>query len=118
MSSPKGTTIIQFLQFTVGAKSQSNYIYFILLSGPTKSGQEDLKQARRRLSVMSDNKLVEGFDNVNLDAEEEVKYKMLMWLMFDYGILQYPVKLSLLQLLPLFNLNEFKLFIDLYLFPL
>eukprot|EP01039_Chlorochromonas_danica_P008557 gene8557-9430_t len=40
--------------------------------GPTKSGQEDLKQARRRLSVMSDNKLVEGFDNVNLDAEEDV----------------------------------------------
>jgi serine/threonine protein phosphatase PrpC len=42
--------------------------------GPTKTGQEDLKQARRRLSVMSDNKLVEGFDNVNLDApviEEE-----------------------------------------------
>lgn len=39
--------------------------------GPTKTGQEDLKQARRRLSVMSDNKLVEGFDNVNLDVAEE-----------------------------------------------
>ena len=32
---------------------------------------KDIKQARRRLSVMSDNKLVEGFDSVNLDAGEE-----------------------------------------------
>lgn len=31
----------------------------------------DIKQARRRLSVMSDNKLIEGIDSVNLDAEEE-----------------------------------------------
>jgi hypothetical protein len=33
--------------------------------------QDDIKQARRRLSVMSDNKLVEGFDGVNLDGEGE-----------------------------------------------
>lgn len=33
---------------------------------------KDIKQARRRLSVMSDNKLVEGFDSVNLDGDEEV----------------------------------------------
>ncbi len=33
--------------------------------------EKDIKQARRRLSVMSDNKLVEGFaDAVNLDDEE------------------------------------------------
>lgn len=34
------------------------------------SDDKDIKQARRRLSVMSDNKLVEGFDSVNLDDEE------------------------------------------------
>lgn len=39
------------------------------MSGAQK---EDIKQARRRLSVMSDNKLVEGFDSVNLDTEEEI----------------------------------------------
>jgi len=32
---------------------------------------KDVKQIRRRLSVMSDNKLVEGFDSVNLDGEED-----------------------------------------------
>lgn len=36
----------------------------------TPKEKDDLKQARRRLSVMSDNKLVEGFDGVNLDAPE------------------------------------------------
>ena len=34
---------------------------------------EEIKQARRRLSVMSDNKLVEGFETaVTLDEPEEV----------------------------------------------
>jgi serine/threonine protein phosphatase PrpC len=38
-----------------------------------KSPNTDMKQQRRRLSVMSDNKLVEGFENsVNLDEAEEV----------------------------------------------
>lgn len=38
-----------------------------------KSSAEEIKQARRRLSVMSDNKLVEGFESaVNLDEPEEV----------------------------------------------
>ena len=30
----------------------------------------DIKQARRRLSVMSDNKLIEGVENINLEGEE------------------------------------------------
>jgi len=34
---------------------------------------KDIKTARRRLSVMSDNKLVEGFENaVNLDENDAV----------------------------------------------
>jgi len=41
--------------------------------GSKETGDEkDIKLARRRLSVMSDNKLVEGFDSVNLDGDEEV----------------------------------------------
>jgi serine/threonine protein phosphatase PrpC len=43
--------------------------------GTAKSAGEekDIKQARRRLSVMSDNTLVEGFaDSVNIDGEEEI----------------------------------------------
>ena len=35
--------------------------------------KKSLKQARRRLSVMSDNNLIEGLDKVNLDAKEEEK---------------------------------------------
>ena len=31
----------------------------------------DLKQTRRRLSVMSDNKLIEGLDNVAIGTAEE-----------------------------------------------
>ena len=42
---------------------------------PSKPGSKtdggDLKQTRRRLSVMSDNKLIEGMDGVNLDEEQE-----------------------------------------------
>lgn len=38
----------------------------------TPKDDKEIKQARRRLSVMSDNKLVEGFDSVNLDGEEEM----------------------------------------------
>ncbi len=41
------------------------YISFLLIDSA------DLKQTRRRLSVMSDNKLVEGLDNVNLNGSEE-----------------------------------------------
>lgn len=33
--------------------------------------ETDLKQTRRRLSVMSDNKLVEGLGDVNLNDKEE-----------------------------------------------
>lgn len=47
----------------------------VATSSPKSS--EEIKQARRRLSVMSDNKLVEGFETaVNLDEPEEVS-KML-----------------------------------------
>lgn len=35
------------------------------------SKSKNLKQTRRRLSVMSDNTLIEGMDGVNLDAEKE-----------------------------------------------
>lgn len=38
-------------------------------------GSTDIKQQRRRLSVMSDNKLIEGIDGVNL--EDEVSYVYL-----------------------------------------
>lgn len=46
--------------------------YIRVLTDCLIEGEEkDIKQARRRLSVMSDNKLVEGFaDAVNLDDEE------------------------------------------------
>lgn len=44
------------------------YYYFFVFEGDEK----DVNQIRRRLSVMSDNKLVEGFDSVNLDGGEEV----------------------------------------------
>eukprot|EP01038_Epipyxis_sp_PR26KG_P004745 gene4745-6656_t len=37
------------------------------------SAEKDIKQTRRRLSVMSDNKLVEGFDSVNLEDEAETE---------------------------------------------
>ena len=30
----------------------------------------DIKQARRRLSVMSDNKLIEGVENISLEEEK------------------------------------------------
>ena len=33
------------------------------------SDEKNLKQTRRRLSVMSDNKLIEGMDAVNLDTQ-------------------------------------------------
>ena len=41
---------------------------------------KSLKQTRRRLSVMSDNKLIEGMDSVNLDEKEaaEVTIYFLM----------------------------------------
>jgi hypothetical protein len=51
-----------------------------------KSEEKDIKQARRRLSVMSDNKLVEGFDSVNLDADEEVFYCVLYSLILTFLI--------------------------------
>jgi len=44
-----------------------------MASSPKAGEEKDIKQARRRLSVMSDNKLVEGFaDSVNLDDDEVV----------------------------------------------
>jgi len=43
------------------------------MASSPKGEEKDIKQARRRLSVMSDNKLVEGFaDAVNLDDEEVI----------------------------------------------
>ncbi len=36
-----------------------------------KEDSSSLKQTRRRLSVMSDNKLVEGIDAVTLDQEQD-----------------------------------------------
>lgn len=41
-------------------------------SGSTKAANGDLKQTRRRLSVMSDNKLIEGIDHVNLAEDPPV----------------------------------------------
>ncbi len=44
-------------------------------SGSPKTNYEDkdIKQARRRLSIMSDNKLVEGFaDSVNIEDDEVI----------------------------------------------
>lgn len=45
-------------------------------AGAKADDAKSLKQTRRRLSVMSDNKLIEGMDNVNLDEKEvaEVRY--------------------------------------------
>lgn len=39
-------------------------------AGAKADDAKNLKQTRRRLSVMSDNKLIEGMDNVNLDEKE------------------------------------------------
>lgn len=39
-------------------------------AGAKADDAKSLKQTRRRLSVMSDNKLIEGMDNVNLDEKE------------------------------------------------
>jgi hypothetical protein len=36
--------------------------------GKDASDEKNLKSTRRRLSVMSDNKLIEGLDAVNLDS--------------------------------------------------
>lgn len=42
-------------------------------SKPTApAGHADLKQTRRRLSVMSDNTLIEGIDHVNISEEPPV----------------------------------------------
>ena len=50
---------------------------------------DEIKQARRRLSVMSDNKLVEGFDNaLNLEEQPEVEYKHV-----NFGIFYYLLTL-------------------------
>jgi hypothetical protein len=40
--------------------------------GAKADDAKNLKQTRRRLSVMSDNKLIEGMDNVNLEEKEPV----------------------------------------------
>jgi len=49
--------------------------YSFTAPAPSKTGSKsdgggDLKQTRRRLSVMSDNKLIEGIDGVNLEESE------------------------------------------------
>jgi hypothetical protein len=41
-------------------------------AGAKADDAKNLKQTRRRLSVMSDNKLIEGMDNVNLDEKDAV----------------------------------------------
>ena len=38
---------------------------------------KSLKQTRRRLSVMSDNKLIEGMDSVNLDEKEAAEVRSI-----------------------------------------
>jgi hypothetical protein len=44
------------------------------VSTASPKSAEEIKQARRRLSVMSDNKLVEGFEtSVTLEEPEEVR---------------------------------------------
>ena len=45
----------------------ANYFIFFILTVETDI---DLHQARRRLTVMSDNKLVEGMGDVNLNENE------------------------------------------------
>ena len=41
-------------------------------AGNAPPGHADLKQTRRRLSVMSDNTLIEGIDHVNISEEPAV----------------------------------------------
>ena len=41
-------------------------------SAEVDNDSTDLKQTRRRLSVMSDNKLVEGLGDVNLNDKEDI----------------------------------------------
>lgn len=62
-SSPKG--IFESLTEIKECLDKDDSVWYV-------AGEEkDIKQARRRLSVMSDNKLVEGFaDSVNLDDDE------------------------------------------------
>jgi len=66
-------------QFTIFAGSSPSSA-----ASPKATNDESIKQARRRLSVMSDNKLVEGFEtSVTLDEPEEVRSKFLARL---YGL--------------------------------
>lgn len=60
--------IVDFVQFW-------RCLSFVLNEILVKS--DDIKQTRRRLSVMSDNKLVEGIESVNINEnpEEEVVWK-------------------------------------------
>lgn len=57
-----------------------------MASSPKAGEEKDIKQARRRLSVMSDNKLVEGFaDSVNLDDDEVVAAGSSGFIINSYG---------------------------------
>lgn len=50
-----------------------SYEYVAAATSTAKPGAGgDLKQTRRRLSVMSDNKLIEGIDHVNISEEPPV----------------------------------------------
>ena len=65
-------------------------------------GSTDINQQRRRLSVMSDNKLIEGIDGVNL--EDEVSFYVLNYLLycfvcFNFYIIIYICRLKQLQML-------------------
>jgi hypothetical protein len=74
MSSGKGNNISQLIKDGINVLP-SNFI--IGTASPKGAEEKDIKQARRRLSVMSDNKLVEGFDSVNLDGDEEVIFVII-----------------------------------------
>jgi len=52
----------------------------------TGNEEKDIKQARRRLSIMSDNKLVEGFqDSVNIEDEEIIAAGSTGFIVNSYG---------------------------------
>lgn len=51
-------------------------IWFKILFFNVDVSAKDINQVRRRLSVMSDNKLVEGIDNVTLETGEADKIEV------------------------------------------
>ena len=71
------TIIVANAQFPIHANKFRCTFCYQIGSSPSSAASpkssDEIKQARRRLSVMSDNKLVEGFEtSVTLDEPEEV----------------------------------------------